>query len=81
MSVTRWILLVVVAGVLAMLSVYAQHEVSNLAYRKGELYRDLRRAEEEKRNLEARLEAILTPDALASHAQKFTHLVPPGRVK
>ncbi|HHN46055.1 MAG TPA: hypothetical protein ENN09_01315 [Planctomycetes bacterium] len=79
MSIFRWVLLLAVAGVMGGLSVYAQKAASNLSYRKTELQAEVRRLEEERASLEARIEAILTPEALAAQAARFTHLVPPGR--
>jgi len=79
MSVTRWILLLVTAGMFAMLAVFSQHGVTRLSYEKTQLQQAIRRLDEEKAALKAQVEAIVTPDALAEHAKKFNHLVPPGR--
>jgi len=79
MSVTRWILLVLIAGVIAMLSVYAQRVETNLSYEKSRLQVDIKRLGEQRSDLEARIDSILTPEALAEHAKKFVNLVPPGR--
>ena len=79
MSVTRWILLLLIAGVMAMLSVYAQRVATNLSYEKSLMQVDIKRLGEQRSDLEARIDSILTPQALAEHAKKFENLVPPGR--
>jgi uncharacterized protein YceH (UPF0502 family) len=79
MSLTRWMLLLVTVGLMALLGVHAQRAAANLAYEKSRIEAEVRRLKEEKADLEARIDSVLTPESLAEHARRMEHLVPPGR--